>query len=397
MGSFVGIALAIAALASPPRDGGPAPRRFEAVETHMGSPFQVTFYTSDDASANRAFRAAFDRIAALDKSFTDYDPESELMRLCDRAGGPPVKVSDDLFDILSRSKVMAERTGGAFDPTIAPVVRLWRRARREKKLPEPELIREALARVGYRQITLDPSARSVRLEPGVKLDLGAIAKGYASQEAVKTLKSLGITRSLVAGAGDIAAGDPPPGEAGWKVGIAPLEAPGMSKPERFLLLKNASVSTSGDAERFVEIGGVRYSHVVDPQTGIGKTGRSSVSVIHPDGATADALDTAISVLGPERGMKLIAEFPGAEMTMVWKTDEGEKRAESPGFKAWLGTREPVTGRDSPTICPTLRWGSASDIASSAGSAVIPGVRLDAVRRRRPSPRAQLYCIGGGSP
>lgn len=332
---MVGIALAIAALASGPSGGGPGLRRYEAAETHMGSPFQVTFYTSDDASASRAFRAAFDRLAALDRSFSDYDPESELMRLCDRAGGPPVKVSDDLFDILSRSKVMAERTGGAFDPTIAPVVRLWRRARREKKLPEPELIREAMARVGYRQITLDPSARTVRLEAGVKLDLGAIAKGYASHEAVKTLKSLGIARSLVAGAGDIAAGEPPPGESGWKVGIAPLDAPGTSKPERFLLVKNASVSTSGDAERFVEIGGVRYSHVVDPKTGVGKTGRSSVSVISPDGATADALDTAVSVLGPERGLTLVAGFPGAEMTMVWKTGEGEKRAESAGFKAWL--------------------------------------------------------------
>ncbi len=327
---MVGIALAIAAMA-----GGPGPRRFEAVETHMGSPFQVTFYTSDAEIARRGFRAAFDRIAALDRAFSDYDPESELMRLCDRAGGPPVKVSDDLFDILARSKAMAERTGGAFDPTIAPVVRLWRRARREKTLPDPGAIREALARVGHRQIALDPAAKAVRLDAGVKLDLGAIAKGYASQEAVKALKSVGITSSLVAGAGDIAAGDPPPGEPGWRVGIAPLDAPGTAKPERFLLLKNASVSTSGDAERFVEIGGVRYSHVVDPKTGIGKTGRSSVTVIHPDGATADALDTAVSVLGPERGRKLIAEFPESEMTMVWKAGEKEERAESPGFKARL--------------------------------------------------------------
>lgn len=330
---MVGIALAFAALAMP-GDEVTAPRRFEAVETHMGSPFQVTLYTSDEATARRGLRASFDRIAALDRAFSDYDPESELMRLCDRAGGPPVKVSDDLFDILARSKAMAERTGGAFDPTIAPVVRLWRRARRDRKLPDPESIRDALARVGHRKMTLDPAAKTVRLEAGVKLDLGAIAKGYASHEAVKTLKSLGIPRCLVAGAGDIAAGDPPPGQEGWRVGIAPLDAPGTSKPERFLLLKNACVSTSGDAERFVEIGGVRYSHVVDPKTGIGKTGRSSVSVVSPDGATSDALDTAISILGPERGLRLIAEFPGAEMTMAWKTDRGEERAESPGFGAW---------------------------------------------------------------
>jgi thiamine biosynthesis lipoprotein len=338
----VGIALAIAALVSGRPGEGPELRRFEAVETHMGSPFQVTFYTSDDAAARRGFRAAFDRIAALDKSFSDYDPESELMQLCDHSGDPPVKVSDDLFDILSRSKVMAERTGGAFDPTIAPVVRLWRRARREKKLPDPEAIREALGRVGYQKITLDPSAKTVRLEPGVKLDLGAIAKGYASHEAVKALKTLGITRSLVAGAGDVAAGDPPPGQAGWRVGIAPLEAPGSGKIEKFLSLKNASVSTSGDAERFVEIGGVRYSHVVDPRTGVGLNGRRSATVVAHDGATADALDTAASILGPKRGRELVCRFPGAEMLMVLKTDAGVERAESPGFAAWLAPEAPAS-------------------------------------------------------
>lgn len=338
---MVGIALAIAALSGGPAAGEPGLRRFEAVETHMGSPFQVTFYTSDDATARRAFRAAFDRIAALDLAFSDYNPESELMRLCDRAGGPPVKVSDDLFDILTRSKAMAERSGGAFDPTIAPVVRLWRRARRDKKLPDAVALRDALSRVGSTKITLDPSARTVRLDAGVKLDLGAIAKGYASQEAVETLRSLGVTRSLVAGAGDIVAGDPPPGEAGWRVGVAPLEAPGTARPERFLALRNAAVSTSGDAERFVEIGGVRYSHVVDPKTGVGLNGRRSVTVVAPDGATADALDTAVSILGPKRGLELVAQFPGAEVTMVLKTDAGVERAESPGFMAWLAPADPA--------------------------------------------------------
>ena len=339
---MVGIALAIAALSAGPSGSGPGLRRFEAVETHMGSPFQVIFYTSDDATARRGFRAAFDRIAALDLAFSDYNPESELMRLCDRAGGPPVKVSDDLFDILARSKAMAERSGGAFDPTIAPVVRLWRRARRDKKLPDVAAIRDSISRVGHAKISLDPSARTIRLEPGVKLDLGAIAKGYASQEAVAALRSLGITRSLVAGAGDVVAGDPPPGEPGWRVGIAPLESPGTARPERLLALKNAAVSTSGDAERFVEIGGVRYSHVVDPKTGIGLNGRRSVTVVAPDGATADALDTAVSILGPRRGLELVAQFPGAEVTMVLMTDAGLERAESPGFKAWLAPGPPAT-------------------------------------------------------
>ena len=306
--------------------------RFEAVETHMGSAFKIVLYTSDDATARRATRAAFDRIAALDKALSDYDPESELMRLCDRAGGPPVEVGDDLFDVLARSVAMAERSGGAFDPTIAPVVRLWRRARRERKLPDREALDRARSLVGYKKITLDRGAKTVRLDRGVKLDLGGIAKGYASEEAVRTIRALGITRALVAGAGDIVVGDPPPGEAGWSIGVAPLDAPGASQPETFLLLSNRAVSTAGDAERYVEIGGVRYSHIVDPKTGIGQTERSSVTVVARDGATADALDTAASVLGPVEGLKLVRETGGAEAVFVRHGPGGETRSETDGFR-----------------------------------------------------------------
>ena len=322
---------------------GDAPNlaRFEAIETHMGSEFKIVLYSPDGATASLAFRAAFARIAALDKALSDYDPESELMRLCDRAGGPAMKVGDDLFDVLARSVAMAERSGGAFDPTIAPVVRLWRRARREKKLPERAALERARSLVGYKKITLDRTSKSVRLEPGVKIDLGGIAKGYASQEAVRTLRTMGISRSLVAGAGDIVVGDPPPGEEGWSVGIAPLDAPGPNRPEIFLRLRNRAVSTAGDAERYVEIGGVRYSHIVDPKTGLGQTERTSVTVVAPDGATADALDTAASVLGPEEGLKLIRDTKGAEGLFVRRGAGGEVRSETSGFRAFVAPARPV--------------------------------------------------------
>src|SRR5690349_21480243 len=121
----------------------PAPQRFECRETHMGSEFKIVLYCADEATARRASAAAFKRIAALDAALSDYDPESELMRLCDRAGGPPVNVGEDLFSILERSLAMAEKTRGAFDPTVGPIVRLWRRARRTKELPSPELLTKA--------------------------------------------------------------------------------------------------------------------------------------------------------------------------------------------------------------------------------------------------------------
>ncbi len=305
-------------------DDAPDVRRFEFRETHMGSEFKILLYCADDRAAKEASRAAFDRIAALDKCYSDYDPESELMRLCDRAGGPPVEVSEDLFRILERAQSLAVRTDGAFDATIQPVVKLWRRARRNGELPTAEQRREALALVGFDKMELDPEARTVRLSvTGMRLDLGGIAKGAAGDAALSVLRERGITRALVAGAGDIVMGDPPPGESGWTIGIAPLEKPNAT-PEQFLSLSNAAVSTSGDAERFVEIDGVRYSHIVNPRTGLGLTGRSSVTVVAPDGTTADSLATALSVLGPEKGLELIESTEGAASFLVW-SDDGPRR------------------------------------------------------------------------
>lgn len=306
----------------------PAETRFEFRQTHMGSAFKLVLYTNDPATARRASRLAFDRIAQLDKALSDYDPESELIRLCDRAGGPPVPVSADLFAVLERSLAMARRSGGAFDPTIGPVVRLWRRARRERRLPDPETLAKARDRVGFALVKLDARARTVRLlKEGMRLDLGGIAKGFAAQEAREVIKRAGITRALVAGAGDINVGDPPPGADAWTIGIAPLEDPD-GRPSRFLKLKDAAVSTSGDAEQFVEIDGRRYAHIVDPRTGLGVVARSSVTVVAPDGATADSLATAVYVLGPERGLTLVDQVEGAAALIVRAGEGGQETIES---------------------------------------------------------------------
>ncbi len=226
---------------------------------------------------------------------------------------------------------MSERTGGAFDVTIGPVVRLWRRARRDRKMPAPDLLAEAKGRVGYRMVRLDRDARTVQLmKPGMKLDLGAIAKGYASDAAIRVLKRHGIDRALVAGAGDIVASGPPPGAVGWTVGIAPVESPDRT-PRRYVALRDAAISTSGDAERFVEIDGKRYSHIVDPRTGLGVVDRASVTVVAPDGATADALDTSVYLLGPDRGFELVDSIAGAAALFVRSTPEGERAFESRRF------------------------------------------------------------------
>ena len=213
----------------------------------MGTAFTIVLYTGDEATASRASRAAFDRVKFLDRTLTDYDPDSELMKLCGRAGGPPIAVSPELFEVISRSKALYDRSEGAFDITIAPVVRLWRRARRDKKLPDPDLLAKALALVGSDAIRLDPVERTVQLtRPGMKLDVGGIAKGYASEEAIEILKRVGISSALVAGSGDIVVSNPPPGRLGWRIAVAPLKAEveGTSGPT--VLLRNAAISTSGE-------------------------------------------------------------------------------------------------------------------------------------------------------
>jgi len=288
----------------------------------MGTLFQIIVYAADEATAQKASRAAFARVADLDAIMSDYRPASELMQLCRKAGGDPVPVSEELFFVLSKAEEVSRLSDGAFDVTVGPVVRLWRLARRTRRLPNPEQLARALALVGYQNVKLDPKQRTVQLlKPGMQLDLGGIAKGYAADEAHKVLKKHGITRALVAAGGDITVSDRPPDAAGWTIAIYPLD-PKDDKPAPQLLLENRSVSTSGDGQQFVEIDGKRYSHIVDPKTGIGLVGRMSVTVIGPNGITADSMTKVVCVLGPERGLKIIDGIEGVSTRMVRLTDKG---------------------------------------------------------------------------
>ncbi|KAJ3058272.1 hypothetical protein HK102_010591, partial [Quaeritorhiza haematococci] len=231
-----------------------------------------------------------------------------------------------------KSRYWYDKTGGWLDPTIAPVGRLWRRARRDRKLPDPEKLEEALALVGMDKLVLDPKARTVRLtRPGMKLDVGGTAKGYAAQAAIDVLRARGVDRALVAGAGDIVVSGPPPDAEGWTIGGATLE-PSKAEPEIYLSLKDAAVSTSGDAERFVVIDGRRYSHIINPRTGRAIEDRASVTVVAPDGEAADVLETAAYMLGPEKGLELIDSIPGAAGVFTRETPEGIRRYESSRFK-----------------------------------------------------------------
>lgn len=274
----------------------------------MGVPFRIVLYATNNVHAKIAAAAAFARIADLNAKLSDYDLESELSKLSRTSGlGHFVPVSDDLWRVLEASQHWAERTGGAFDITVGPVVNLWRHARRMQQLPRADRLSDAQARVGYTNLVLDPKKHAALLRvPEMRLDLGGIAKGFAADEALRTLRRNGVTRALVAAAGDIALGDAPPGSPGWKI---ELDSGDTNVPPKVLLLWRAGVSTSGDLFQFLEIDGVRYSHIVDPRTGLGLTNSGMVAVIAPDGMTADALATAVSVLGPTGGLRLIRSTP----------------------------------------------------------------------------------------
>ncbi|MCS7023933.1 MAG: FAD:protein FMN transferase [Bryobacteraceae bacterium] len=265
---------------------GASLERFEAVEPHMGTLVQIRLYARDAVAAQRVFERAFQRIRELEEKLSDYRPDSEFTRLSRSPKGVPIPVSHDVMRVIELAQEIAQATGGAFDITLGPLVSLWREARKTKQLPEPYAVAIARQRCGYQFLRIDKRRHTVTLlRDSMLLDAGGIAKGFAASEVVRLLRSLGVSRVLVAVSGDIAVGDPPPGKAGWMI-----EAEG-----EVYALQNAAISTSGDEHQFVEIGGLRYSHILDPAIGLGLTRSKPVSIVAPEGAVADALATACSV------------------------------------------------------------------------------------------------------
>jgi len=291
-------------------------RRFEYSGVEMAVPIRIVLYAPNKPAADRAAKAALARIHHINEVMSDYHPTSEVRRLSATSGtGQSVAVSDDLWRVLVASDRLARRSEGAFDVTVGPIVRLWRRARRRQELPKPQRIEEFLRSVGHEKMLLDPARRSVRLtQPGMWIDLGGIAKGFAIDEALAVLRKGGIERALVDAGGDIGLGAPPPEKPGWLVAVAPLESSG--KPSVFLSLSRLAIATSGDMWQYVEIGGKRYSHIVDPRTGMGLTDHSSVTVIAADAITADGLASALSVLGPAKGFRLLDEYCGSSAMVI---------------------------------------------------------------------------------
>jgi thiamine biosynthesis lipoprotein len=354
------------------RRGGGEEARFEFSRPQMGVPFRLVLYARDGQSATNAAEAAWARVAELNAALSDYDPDSELSRLSQRSGsGGWVPVGDDLWRVLTAAQALSRRTEGAFDVTVGPVVNLWRKARRERQLPQPALLAEARARVGWRHVELDARRRAVRLAvPDMRLDLGGIAKGYAVDEALAVLAAHGIRSALVSGGGDLAVSGPPPGRPGWRVELAAHDA--TNAPPQAVRLRHAALATSGDVFQFVEIAGLRYSHIVDPRTGIGLTDHGLVTVIARDCMTADSLATAAGVLGPAEGAALVQAAPGAAARLLRLRDGRLEATETRGFRRWL---EPQAERGA-AVHPLQRFNKfcGRPRESAGGRPRRPGVR-----------------------
>lgn len=298
--------------------------RFSFRRGLMGTQFNVIFYAPDSLTAQRANAAVDARMDSLNQIMSDYLDGSEINEVSKTAGsGKWVPISADLFAVLQKAKTIASRSNGRFDPTLGPLTLLWRRAVRRKEFPTEKERHWARRVVGYRLMELDSATRSIRLRRvGMRLDVGGIGQGYAIDEAIKRLADYGIKSALVDIGGDILVSDAPPNSQGWRVHIGSGNADDTDTTTIFL--KKAAITTSGDTYRFLEYKGHRYSHIMDPRSGLGLRHFVRATVLAPDGYRADALTKVFSVAGLRKSRRLVKRFPGVRL-LILENERGRLR------------------------------------------------------------------------
>ncbi|HUZ47959.1 MAG TPA: FAD:protein FMN transferase [Terriglobia bacterium] len=275
----------------------------------MGTVFTIVAYGSNAAYLGEVTDQAFGEIDRLDDQMSNYKPESALSAINRQAYRQRVVVEPHLFALLENSLRYSEETGGAFDITVGPLMESWGFFRGRGRLPRASELARVLKRIGYRHVKLDAAARTIQFdEPGVEIDLGGIAKGYAVDQVVKILDSDGVKQALVSsGTSSVYARGSPPGEQGWKVSVRnPLDT---KKAACVLRLQNLSLSVSGDYEKFFKLGGKIYAHIMDPHTGMPVENMLSTVVVSPSATDSDALSTAFFVEGVRRSRDYLEHHP----------------------------------------------------------------------------------------
>lgn len=279
----------------------------------MGSRCEITLEAENEPAAARAAGKAFEQIQRIERVLSDYNPGSESMLLMQREPNTAHPISAMLLEVLLLSMDIHKASAGSFDPTVGGITHLWRAAARAGTIPTTYELDRARTRVGMEHLQVNDLARTVRFDqPGMILDFGGIGKGYAARMGIELLRELGHPIACVDMGGDLQFGDPPSDNpAGWRVEVMT----GLDSSQT-LTLHNCAIATSGDLERYYEHDGVRYSHIIDPRTGIGIIERRAATVIAQDAAIADALASAVSVLGQAGQAQLKQAYAQAQFMLV---------------------------------------------------------------------------------
>ena len=271
--------------------------RFEFQAIKMGTPFHLIIYGNDSTAVKRAADLAWQRVDEINDIFSDYSSTSELSRIHQHAREAFYPISKEFERVLKTSLIYSRISCGSFDITIGALTRLWRRAVKMNDFPQSDRIREAIESSGYKKLKLKKD--SIKIPAGMFLDFGAIAKGYAVDEAYRILAENQFPIALVDGGGDIYCGQVPDASKGWTVTAQTRDGEGQVR-DTLLYAQNTSIVTSGDAYKFIEFNGRRFSHIIDPLTGMGIPGPHWTTVKAHQAIHADALATTLSVLAPGR-------------------------------------------------------------------------------------------------
>ena len=288
----------------------------------MGTFAKVIAVAADSNTAKGCIEAAFAEIEKIDNLMSKYKNDSEISELNRDGFGRAVKVSKSTYEVLKKSVKFSKLSGGAFDVTVGPLMDLWHSAEEKNTLPTDTEMQQARSKVGYDKLILDANEESIRFAAeGMKVDLGGIAKGYAIDKAAEAMRKGGALGGMIDIGGEIICfGLPPAGQNKWRIGLQdPKKAKESFDTGTSLLVLNltdTAVATSGHYRRFVIIGGNKYSHIVDPESGRSSENLTSVTIICPSATDADALATAAAVMGKEKGLALIEQMPGVEAILI---------------------------------------------------------------------------------
>jgi thiamine biosynthesis lipoprotein len=294
--------------------------KFTRVCKLMGSRYEITVVANNEAAGDEYIDLAISEIERIEHIISSWRPDSETSRIINAAGDHPVHVSSELFDLIGRCLYISKITSGAFDITYAAMDKIWKFDGSMSAIPSSKEVEASVQLVGNQNVVLNEEEHTVFLKrKGMKIGFGAIGKGYSADCARRLMESNGVSGGIINASGDLTVWGTQPDGKSWLVGITnPLN---KNKVFSWFPLKRGAVVTSGDYEKFVVLNGHRYSHIIDPRTGYPTRGLVSTTVFAPRAELADALATAIFVMGKDVGLGFIGQVDGVDCVLV--TDEGE--------------------------------------------------------------------------